>query len=60
LSEINRRSAQLSATSSRLAGMAAQLDRLREVNETIRIFSKGSSRWLFVGGRNLQRNGASS
>lgn len=35
LGEINRRFAELKAVSSKLAGMAAQLDRLREVNEKL-------------------------
>jgi hypothetical protein len=42
LNEINRRFAQLSAVSSRLADMAEQLDRLRKVNERIGIFSDRS------------------
>jgi hypothetical protein len=39
LDEINRRSIELSATSSELANLAAQLDHLRKVNERIRIFA---------------------
>ena len=39
LNEINRRSVQLSAASSELADLAAQLDHLRKVNEGIRIFA---------------------
>jgi hypothetical protein len=39
LNEINRRSVELSAVSSKLANMAAQLDRLRKVNERIGIFA---------------------
>jgi hypothetical protein len=39
LNEINRRSVQLSAASSELAELAAQLDQLRKVNERIRIFA---------------------
>lgn len=39
LNEINRRSAQLSAASSELANLAAQLNNLRKLNETIRIFA---------------------
>ena len=39
LTEMNRRSAELSAVSSKLADMAAQLDRLRKLNERIWIFA---------------------
>jgi hypothetical protein len=42
LSEINRRSAQLSAVSCKLAHMAALMERLRKVNERIGIFSDRS------------------
>jgi hypothetical protein len=40
LNEINQRSVELSATSIELASLAAQLDHLREVNKSIRIFAK--------------------
>jgi hypothetical protein len=43
LNEINRRFAVLTATSSALAGMAEQLDRLREVDEGIGRFTDRSS-----------------
>jgi hypothetical protein len=39
LNEINRRSVELSAASSELANLAAQLDHLRKVNERISIFA---------------------
>lgn len=39
LNEINRRAVQLSAASSELADLAAQLNRLRKLNMTIRIFA---------------------
>ena len=39
LNEINRRSVQLSAASSKLADLVAQLDHLRSVDERIRIFA---------------------
>jgi hypothetical protein len=44
LSEINRRFAELTATSSTIAGMAEQLGRLRRVNEKIVRFTDHSSR----------------
>jgi hypothetical protein len=40
LNEINRMAVQLSAASSELADLAAQLNHLRKLNETIRIFAK--------------------
>jgi hypothetical protein len=43
LREINRRFAELSAVSSRLAGMAAQLDSLRHVDESICLFTNRST-----------------
>ena len=43
LSEINRRFAELNAVSSKLAGMAAQLGRLRKVSEGIGRFTDRSS-----------------
>jgi hypothetical protein len=43
LREINRRFAELSAVSSRLAVMAAQLDRLRHVDEGICLFTDPST-----------------
>jgi hypothetical protein len=39
LKEINRRSVELSAASSGLANLAAQLDHLRKENERIRVFA---------------------
>jgi hypothetical protein len=39
LNEINRRSFELSAASSELASLAAQLDHLRRVHETMSIFA---------------------
>jgi hypothetical protein len=42
LSEINRRFAELNAASSKLAGMATQLDRLRKVNEIVGCFTDRS------------------
>lgn len=40
LTEINRKAVRLSAASSELADLAAQLDNLRKINERVIIFAK--------------------
>ena len=44
LSEINRRSVELSTTSSKLANLAAQLDHLRKANGRIGVFATRATR----------------